>query len=198
MNNCLKVLGIMQVLVALIFIVTAIQTVQDTSKDAKQFAKTSRALAVATARHRDAYRQSAQNIFSVRPVLLDISDKTAMIGSAAKAVGKKMEETNPFLGIIGQPIQDSGQHFSTISAIVRKQAELLEQYEKSVFPQTVEAFDEAIKSLESSAKTLDEVSDKGRTDLLLLPLLAGIFFLLNGAALICIGFRLSGPSPRTA
>ena len=196
MNNCLKVLGVMQVLIALVFIVSAVHTARNTSENAKQFAKTSRALAVATARHRDAYRQSAQNIFAIRPVLLDISGKTEMIGSTARTVGKKMGEANPFLGMIGRPIQDSGQHFFTVSAMVGKQAELLEQYEKSVFPQTVEALDEAAKAFEISAKTLDAMSDGGDTSLLVLSLLAGIFFLLNGVALIGIGFRLGVPQPR--
>lgn len=196
--NSLKVLGITQVIVALIFIFIAVRTVPDASGWARQFAKTSRALAAATAGHRETYRQSAQNIFSIRVALLDMSGKTATTAAAARAAGETMQKKNKFLGgVLGKPLQETGEDLAKIAAATEKQAEILQQYEKSVYPQTVEVFDEAVKSFELSAKTLDAVADDSRTNILVLALLAGIFFLLNGAALIWLGFRFDNRKTET-
>ena len=194
--NSLKILGITQVIVALIFIVIAARTVPDAPGWAKQFAKTSRALAAVTASHRETYRQSAQNIFSIRAALLDMSGKTAT--TAARAAGETMQKKNKILGsVLGKPLQETGEDLAKIAAATEKQAEILQQYEKSVYPQTVEVFDEAVKSFELSAKTLDAVADDSRTNILVLALLAGIFFLLNGAALIWLGFRFDNRKTET-
>lgn len=201
--NSLKILGITQVVVALVFVIIAGRTVPDAPGWAKQFAKTSRALAAVTASHRETYRQSAQNIFSIRAALGDMSGKTMQTASAIRSTGEAFQERKgswyypDALVRLGVSLQEIGQDFSAVAAATEKQAEILQQYEKSVYPQTVEVFDEAVKSFELSAKTLDAVSDDSSTNLLVLSLLAGVFFLLNGAALIWLGFRIDGRKTET-
>ena len=109
-----------------------------------------------------------------------------------------MQKKNKILGsVLGKPLQETGEDLVKVADATGKQAEILQQYEKSVFPQTVEVFDEAVKSFELSAKTLDAVSDDSRTNILVLSLLAGVFFLLNGAALIWLGFRFDNRKTET-
>lgn len=185
--NGLRILGGMQVLVGIVFIITAVRSTPKTSDLAKQFAETSRKLALVTAAHRDTYRKSAQNVFSLRSALLDMSRKISVTASAAHLTGKTLPKR--FFGPLRDSLQETGQSLFTIAAATKEQAAILEQYEKSVFPQTIEMFDESIKSFELGAKTLDEVSDNGANNVLMLCLLAGAFFLLNGIALVLIGCR---------
>ena len=185
----LKILGGIQVVIAVVFIIASIRTAPRTSGLTRQFAETSRKLAITTALHRDIYRKSAQNVFSLRSALLDMSSKTAATALAVRVTSKAIPKTPKFFGKLREPLQETGQSLASVSAATKEQAEILEQYEKSVFPQTIEVFDESIKSFELSAKTLDEMSDRGTNNFLILCLLAGVFFLLNGIALILIGIR---------
>ena len=190
--NTLKILGGLQIAIAAIFIITAARTAPQTSGLAKQFAQTSRELAHTVALHKDTYSRSAENVFSLRSALLDMSGKTATTAFAVQTTSRMIPKTPKLFGKLREPLQETGQSLASVAAATKAQAEILEQYQESVYPQTIAGFNEAISSFEMSAKTLDEVSGNGTNNILTLGLLAGVFFLLNGIGMILIGCGFGG------
>jgi hypothetical protein len=88
-------------------------------------------------------------------------------------------------------LDESGQDINAVAAALKQQSELLEQYQQEVYPQTLSAFDEAIKALDMGACAMEDMSTSSKANFTSIVFLMGLFFLLNGIALMLIPGKIS-------
>ena len=192
-----KILGFLQIIVAVALIITANEIDPGVSVWSAQFVKTSRAFSQTTKMHKEAYSKSVQNIGSLKTALADMGKKTQSTASAITLTGQALQKNKgkwyyPDAAVrLGVTLNESGQDINAVATALTQQSELLEQYQQEVYPQTLSSFDEAIKALDIGADALEAISSSSKANFTSIVFLAGLFFFLNGIALMLIPGKVS-------
>ena len=115
----------------------------------------------------------------------DIASKLGSVGDALESKRGKFYYPDS-LANIGRDLKIYSNTVAALSAVIRDQIQVLEQFKSVTLPLTLEVFDEISEFGKCSEQTAKNLASGSQAALILTLLICGLLFLLNGIGLIFI------------
>ena len=182
-----KVIAVLQICIGALLLtgtvslsLTAYQTIRNESI---QITKNLSAVGDALVSLRETYSQSATNLFGLTGTMDDISTKLGGVSEKVCAMGELFMTLR--LKGVGGKWEDVGADIASISEMVKKQGDTIEEYRADGHEKTLTALSETVESLRHVTCMLDGGSSAGRWCgfVCVLGFCVSMLFIMNGALL---------------
>ena len=178
---------------------TAYRTIRE---ETMQFGENLSAAAVALDSLRDAYAQSASNLFGLTRSMDDVAEKLVGVSGAVSETGRRFEnygrvEESPFLGKLkpftewfknsGEKLREVGGDVGSVSTALKRQSEAIKSYRVDGHEKTLDAIAKTAESLGRTKAILDNSHSVGLWCgfVCILGFCVSMLFFTNGV-LLCV------------
>ena len=191
MKNVIKFIAVAQIIIAVLFMFYANQIDPGITKVSTKLAESCGYIEKIVKSHKEVYEKSAKNVVNLHKTLAGTKEKTQTVSKVLANCGKflktppkknslKLFWTLSSMEELGSAMEATSKHLNDVSISIHKQAEILKGYEKNILPETQKGFDSVAASVNEAKTFLENLNTESQSNIKIVSLLAGIFFILNG------------------
>lgn len=200
--NIIRVIGIMQIVCAIVLVYFVNNVDPGIADVTQRFAEGCKSCAEIIDAHKKIYKKSADNILSLQQSLRKTSDTAEATSKQVIKYGNWFltPPKNWLLDVawpkekaenVGKHLCSVGEALKATSKALDKQADVLQDYQTKVYPQTELGFEKVQKAFSFASEKLNDLENSSRSNLRKISYVSSIIFFLNGFVLILLPLAIA-------